>query len=367
MRALEVQPKAEASILVVDDEPAVRRVLEKLLTAEGYDVLLAEDGEQALSLLQVQHVDTILLDVMMPGIDGVEVCRKIRATPGLAHVPVVIVTAADDRACRRRAREAGADDFLSKPFDEVELRARIKNSIRVKRYQDGLDHQRRSLMVTVDEHTRDLERATANLERVRRELDAARQETIERLTRAAEFRDDETAAHLQRMSHYCRMLARKKGLDEYQAELMRVASPMHDVGKIGIPDSILLKPSKLTPAEFEIMKKHAEIGYRILYGSDSELLNLAGNIARSHHEKWDGSGYPYGLRGSAIPLEGRIAAVADVFDALTSKRPYKPAWTMDEATAYLASGRARHFDPELVDLFLGSMDEVLDIRQQFQD
>jgi putative two-component system response regulator len=358
---------SEGRILVVDDEPAVRRVLNKLLRNRGYEVIEAANGQQALDVLATCEVDTVLLDVMMPGLTGVEVCRRIRANPRIARTPVVFVTAAADQRSRREAREAGADDFLSKPFDEVELRARVRNSVRTKIYNDGLVGESQRLRVAVDDRTRALQEATAALERARAELDRSQRETIERLTRAAEFRDDETAAHLQRMSLYSRLLARRKGLDDYTAELIRVASPMHDVGKIGIPDSILLKPGKLTRDEYEIMKQHAEIGYRILSGSDSPLLELAASIARSHHEKWNGTGYPRGLAGDDIPIEGRIVAVADVFDALTSRRPYKKAWTLADAIALLQSGRGEHFDPEIIDIFLGSMDEVLEIRSRFRD
>jgi putative two-component system response regulator len=303
----------------------------------------------------------------MPGMNGVEVCRQLRQNPATAYTPVVFISAADDLFHRRQAREAGADDFLAKPFDEVELRARVRSSVDNKRYSDGLRRERAALLAEAETRMQALAEATENLSRIRDELEKARVETIERLTRAAEFRDDETAAHLQRMSHYCRLLARKKGLDEYTSELLRVASPMHDVGKIGIPDSILLKPDKLTDEEFTIMKKHAEIGFNILSGSESALLELAASIAHSHHEKFDGSGYPQGLRGEAIPIEGRIAAVADVFDALTSRRPYKQAWPLEDAIALLEKGRGRHFDPVLVDIFLDSMDDVLEIKERFRD
>jgi putative two-component system response regulator len=304
---------------------------------------------------------------MMPGLTGVEVCRRIRSNAKMARTPVVFVTAAADRQSRREAREAGADDFLSKPFDEVELRARVRNSVKTKVWGDGLANESQRLKVAVDDQTRALRDATKALDRARAELERAQLETIERLTKAAEFRDDETASHLQRMSHYSRLLALKRGIDEYTAELIRVASPMHDVGKIGIPDSILLKPGKLTPEEYEIMKQHAEIGYRILSGSDSPLLELAASIARSHHEKWNGRGYPQGLASEDIPIEGRIVAVADVFDALTSRRPYKKAWSLADAIALLQSGKREHFDPELVDLFLACMDEVLEIKARFRD
>lgn len=358
---------AAATILVVDDEAAVRRVLAKMLRAEGFEVIEAENGRRALTVLSSVVVDTVLLDVMMPEMSGLELCRRIRENDATVHTPVVFVTAAIDREFRREARAAGADDFLSKPFDEIELLARVQNSVRVKLYYESLARERNDLRDQMAQRAHELESATNQLERVRVELQVARSETILRLARAAEFRDDETAAHLQRMSHYCHLIARKKGLDEYTCEMLRVASPMHDVGKIGIPDNILLKPGRLTPDEYQIMKQHAEIGYQILSGSDSPLVKLAANIAHTHHEKWDGSGYPQGLQGEQIPIEGRIAAVADVFDALTSERPYKKAWSNEDAVDLLSKGRGAHFDPELVDLFLHSMDEVLEIKSQYMD
>ncbi len=356
-----------ARILIVDDEESIRKILVRLLQAEGYEVIDTGNGHDAVAMARDHRVDTVLLDVMMPGIDGFEVCQQIRADEVTAHTPVVFVTAAIDREFRRRARAAGADDFLSKPFDEIELLARVRNTVRVKLYYDSLTSERNHLRVEVDDRTRELEAATRRLQGVQRELEIAREETILRLAKAAEFRDDETAAHLQRMSHYCRLLARKRGLDDYACEMLLVASPMHDVGKIGIPDSILLKPGRLTPDEYQIMKQHAEIGYRILSGSDSPLVQMAATIAHTHHEKWNGSGYPLGLSGEAIPVEGRIAAVADVFDALTSARPYKAAWTVEDAVSLMKKGRGEHFDPDLVDLFLGSMNDILDIKHQFRD
>jgi len=367
MGALRLEETYEGKILVVDDEAPVRRMLEKILRMEGYEVAHAHDGESALAELWSNGADTVLLDVRMPGIDGIEVCRRIRRHPGTAHTPVVFLTALNDREFRREGRAAGADDFLTKPFDEVELLARVRNTVRVKRYYDGLKREKVHLTHTVNMRSRELNEASARLERVQRELDVARSETIERLALAAEFRDDETAAHLHRMSHYCHLMARKHGLDEYACEMLRVASPMHDVGKIGIPDHILLKPARLSREEFEIMKQHAEIGYQILSGSGSELVNLAAKIAYTHHEKWNGTGYPRQLVGTDIPVEGRITAVADVFDALTSARPYKQPWSIDAAVQWMKTGRGVHFDPELLDLFLDSMGEVLEIRGQFQD
>jgi putative two-component system response regulator len=354
-------------ILVVDDESTMRRLLEKLLRMEGYDVSLASSGEQALADLFKHGADTVLLDMRMPGMTGLEVCRQIRSHPRTLHTPVVFITAVNDRELRRRGMEAGADDFLSKPFDEVELLARIRNSVRVRRYYDNLEQQREQLEQAVRERTAALGEAIAKLTQSQADLRASQEETIYRLSRAAEFRDDETGQHLQRMSRYCQLIGRRIGLDESTCELLRIASPMHDVGKLGIPDRILLKPGRLTPEEFAVMKGHAEIGYRILVGSDASPLKMAATIAYTHHEKWDGNGYPRGLRGEEIPLHGRIAAVADVFDALTSARPYKPAWKLEDALELMRTNRGAHFDPNLVDAFFDALPEVLEIRARFVD
>ena len=334
---------------------------------EGYDVSLASSGEQALSELLKHGADTVLLDMRMPGMTGLDVCRQIRSNPRSLHTPVVFITAVNDRELRRKGMEAGADDFLSKPFDEVELLARIRNCVRVKRYYDNIEQQKEQLELAVQERTAALNEAVAKLTRSQQDLRNSQEETIYRLARAAEFRDDETGQHLQRMSRYCQLIARRIGLDEATCELLRIASPMHDVGKLGIPDRILLKPGRLTPDEFTIMKGHAEIGYRILVGSDAVPLKMAATIAHTHHEKWDGNGYPRGLKGEDIPLHGRIAAIADVFDALTSARPYKPAWSLEDALQLMRTNRGTHFDPTLVDVFFEALPEVLQIRERFVD
>jgi putative two-component system response regulator len=365
---LEPVPAALAgTLLVIDDEPSVRRLLVKLLEAQGYEVLAVADGLAGLELLQARTVDTVLLDVRLPGIDGIEICRRIRAHAPTQHTPVVFLTALNDREFRREGRAAGADDFLTKPFDEIELLARVRNTVRVKRYYDGLERDRERLQLESTGRLEQLEATIGRLQRLQAELVRAERDTITRLTRAAEFRDDETAAHLQRMSHYCHLLGGIVGLDDYRNEMLRVASPMHDVGKIGIPDHILLKPGRLDADEFQIMKQHAEIGYRILSDSDSELVAMAAMIAHTHHEKFDGTGYPHGLTGVEIPIEGRITAIADVFDALTSARPYKVAWPVDDAVAFMRHAKGRHFDPDLTELFLGALPDVLAIRAQFRD
>jgi len=365
---MDVVSKPETGrILVVDDEATMRRLLEKLLRMEGYDVSLASSGEQALSELLKHGADTVLLDMRMPGMTGLDVCRQIRNHPRSLHTPVVFITAVNDRELRRKGMEAGADDFLSKPFDEVELLARIRNCVRVKRYYDNIEQQKEQLEVAVRDRTAALNEAIAKLTQSQLDLRNSQEETIYRLSRAAEFRDDETGQHLQRMSRYCQLIAQRIGLDEATCELLRIASPMHDVGKLGIPDRILLKPGKLTPDEFTIMKGHAEIGYRILVGSNATPLKMAATIAHTHHEKWDGNGYPRGLKGEDIPLHGRIAAIADVFDALTSARPYKPAWALEDALQLMRTNRGTHFDPTLVDVFFDARPEVLEIRERFVD
>lgn len=367
MSVVALDTGALGRVLLVDDEPAIRKVIERMLEAEGYEVLHAGDGAEALELAWREPVDTIVLDMRMPGMSGLEVCRQLRADPRTEHTPVVFVTDMADRQFRRDALHAGATDFLAKPFDEIELLARLRNSVRIKLYYDGLARERTDLRGAVQRQLAELETASTRLERLQRDLAVARHETIERLARAAEYRDDETAAHLHRMSHYCHLLARKAELDDYACEMLRIASPMHDVGKIGIPDHILLKRGRLTAEEYQIMKQHAEIGFRILSGSDSELVTLAATIAHTHHEQWAGTGYPRGLRGEAIPIEGRIAAIADVFDALTSERPYKHAWPVEDAVAHLQAGAGGHFDPTLTAMFIESLDEVLEIRERFAD
>ncbi len=362
--APEFDRTAVPQILVVDDEAPVRRMLEKLLEGEGFEVAAAASGAEALTLANTCRFDTIILDIRMPGMDGIDLCARIRQIPLAEHVPVVFLTAVADRESQRRARLAGANDFLFKPLDDQVLLARVRTSVRASRRHDELETERDALRDRVEGRTLELRATVLQLEHLSQ---SSAGETIERLARAAEFRDDETAAHLQRMSLYCELLATKHGLDEETCQMLRVAAPMHDVGKIGIPDTVLLKPGRLTSNEFEVMKQHAEIGFQILSGSTSPLMKLAASVARTHHEKWDGSGYPDRTSGEAIPVEGRIAAIADVFDALTSERPYKRAWPLDDAIELLDKGRGRHFDPTLVNLFLGSMDHVLAIRDRYQE
>jgi putative two-component system response regulator len=304
------------TILVVDDEPRNLRLMEALLIPMGYRVQLVENGEAALELLEKISPDVILLDVMMPGMDGYEVARQVKSREKTRSVPIVMVTALREVTDRVKALEAGADDFLTKPVDKTELTARVRSLVKVKAYHDHMTNYQKELEAAVERRTRDLKMAMSRLE-------VAALDTVYRLSMAAEYKDEDTGAHIKRMSNYSAAVARRLGVGENTCTRILHAAPMHDVGKIGIPDRILLKPGKLTPEEWVIMKQHTTMGGRILEGANSPHLRLAEIIALTHHEKWDGSGYPRGLSGRKIPLVGQIVAISDVFDALTSRRPYK--------------------------------------------
>jgi putative two-component system response regulator len=281
--------------------------------------------------------------------------------PG-SFLPVIVLTADVATDVRRRALAAGASDFLTKPFDATEVLLRIRNILRTRSLHVALESQNEVLDRRVRERTASLAQAVQRLTRSENATRRATEETIHRLAAAAELRDEETGSHIQRMSRYAALLAGRAGLDADRCELIRLASLLHDIGKIGVPDGILRKPGTLTPEEFEAMKEHAAIGCAVLAGSEAEVLQLAATIARTHHERVDGTGYPGGISAEAIPLEGRIAAIADVFDALTSPRIYRPAFSVDEAVHVMREGRGRHFDPALLDAFLDGIDDVLAIR-----
>jgi putative two-component system response regulator len=296
----------------------------------------------------------------MPGESGLDLIEGLVAED--ADIATIMVTGEDDTDLANHALEIGAYGYVIKPFEANEILISVSNALRRRSLEIENRLHREKLEAMVRERTSELWTAVQELEQARSDLQASQTETVSRLSIAAEYRDDETARHIQRMSRYCALLAQKAGMDEQQAELFRVASIMHDVGKIGIPDNILLKPGKLTPEEYEIMKRHAEIGHRILSGSKWPLLEMAAEIAITHHEKCDGTGYPNGLTKDEIPLEGRIAAVADVFDAISTDRVYRKAFTLGQSVEILKEGRGSHFDPELLDLFLDALDEVLVIK-----
>jgi putative two-component system response regulator len=352
--------KDKPVILVVDDQPQNIELLEAYLVPQGYEVVKAANGEEALEKLSSNPIDLILLDVMMPGMDGFEVARRVRQDDKNRLLPIVLVTALRETEDRVKGIEAGCDDFLSKPFDKVELLARVQSLLKVKDYNDLLSNYRKELESEVTKRTEELKLA---YEKVK----AASLETIYRLSMASEYKDHETGAHIKRMSRYCAAIARRMGMDENTVETILYAAPMHDLGKIGIPDAILLKPTKLDSVEWEIMKLHTVIGAKILNGSEAAFISLGETIALYHHEKWDGSGYPNRLEGIEIPIAGRIAAIADVFDALTSKRPYKEAFSVSKALAIIREGRGSHFDPDVADAFFAIQDEILSIREQHDD
>lgn len=297
--------------------------------------------------------DLVIVDYMMPAPDGLEFIRRLRQRPDKADMPILMVTADHENGVRYGALESGATDFLTKPIDRIEFTSRVRNMLALRRSHVQLSQRAHTLAEEVRQATQ--------------EIYAREKETILRLSKAAEFRDPETGAHILRMAHYSRLIAGHLGLPVDEQEIILEAAPMHDVGKLGTPDHILLKPGRLTPEEFAIMQRHAEIGHEILHGSAAPMLQVAAEIALSHHEKFDGSGYPRGLAGADIPLRGRIVAVADVFDALTSERPYKKAWELPRALDLLREQRGVHFDPDCVDAFLHDLEAVLAICSRFQD
>ena len=350
----------KAKILVVDDEDRNLRLLKLLLTSFGYGVLTASNGEEALQKVHDIPPDVILLDIMMPKIDGFEVARQLKREEKTKIIPIVMVTALNEVEDRVKALEAGADDFLNKPVDKTELRARVQSLVKVKACNDHMRNYQKELETEVAKRTKQLRQAFKKLKEVSLE-------SICHLCRAAEYKDENTGDHIRRMSHSTSAVARKMGLNKQTVENLLYTAPMHDVGKIGIPDYILLKPGKLHDKEWEIMKQHTIIGAQILGGSDGKFNKLAQTIALSHHEKWDGSGYPKGLKGSKIPLVGRIAAIADVFDALTSRRPYRmKPFSLEEAFNYIREGRGRHFDPKVVDAFCAAKDEIVLIKENIE-
>lgn len=350
----------KSKVLVVDDEDRILRLMEALLIPLGYEVILAHDGEDAIKKVREIPPDVILLDIMMPKMDGFEVARQLKGDETTKIIPIVMVTALKEVEDRVKALEMGADDFLTKPVDKTELEARVRSLLKVKAYNDHMRDYQKELEAEVAKRTKQLRQA---LEKVK----VASLDTIHRLSKAAEYKDEDTGAHILRMSNYSAAVARKMGLDETTVESILYAAPMHDIGKIGTPDSILLKPGKLDPDEWEIMKQHAVNGGRILEGSDAEFINLGEVIALSHHEKWDGAGYPQGLSGEKIPLVGRIVAIADVFDALTSKRPYKGPFSLEKSYEIIREGRGNHFAPDVVDAFFAIEDEILTIKERYKD
>jgi len=357
------QPKR---ILIVDDVELNRELLEDMVASLGHKPEMARDGVEALAKLKLD-IDLVLLDVMMPVMDGFEVARRIRQDPDTSDLPIVMVTALTSKEDRLLSVQAGANDFITKPVDKTELQVRTESLLKMKEAQDAIKRHRAMLEETVQKRTASLRKALEETAEAQRRTHRAHLDTIKRLAIASEYKDEDTAAHIHRMSNYCAMIARILHLLPGEVELILHASPMHDVGKIGVPDTILLKPGKLDKDEWDIIKQHSTMGSRILIGSSSELLQAGEVIALSHHEKWDGSGYPKGLKGEDIPFMGRITAVADVFDALTSERPYKKAFSNEKAYEILREGRGTQFDPKVLDAFFERLSDVVAIQEKWRN
>lgn len=344
----------KARIMVVDDNQTNVVLLTKLLEAEGYEhVEGITDSREVIGKYEQEPYDLVLLDIRMPHMDGYEVLDGLKAIASDDFPPVMVLTAQTDMETKIKALDAGAQDFLHKPFDRVEALTRIRNMIEVRMLHKQVRRQNEELERKVQERTQ--------------ELEDTRLEVVHRLGRAAEYKDNETGMHVVRMSKIAEILGRAMGMSDEDAKLLLHASPMHDIGKIGIPDGILLKPGKLDADEWEVMKTHVQIGAEILGDHASPLMQMARQVALTHHEKWDGSGYPKGAAGLDIPLVGRVTAVADVFDALTSERPYKKAWPLDEAVQYIKDQAGIHFDPDVVDKFCKHLDAIMKVRQMHRD
>lgn len=342
------------NVLVVDDAQINLTLFSALLRKmdDVTPIVFLNPGE-ALAWCEGNDPDLVLLDYMMPDIDGIEFLKRFRRLKGKENIPLIMVTAVTEKDVRHQGLEASANDFLNKPVDKIEFQARVKNMLALRRAQLQLQDRAEWLAEEVRKATQ--------------ALVASEHALIFRLSKAAEYRDPETGAHILRMSNYSKLIAKNLGLPETEQDLLLTAAPMHDIGKIGIPDQILLKPGRLDEQELKVMRKHAEYGAALLQNSTTLLTQTAEIVAASHHEKYDGSGYPKGLKGDEIPLYGRIVAVADVFDALTSVRPYKKAWSIAEAKQYVIDQSGTHFDPKCVAAFLADWDEVLAIHAKFQD
>ena len=343
-----------STVLVVDDSKVNLEVYSRVLRQlEAVDVKSFLVSREAFTWTQSNDADLIVIDYRMPHMDGLDFVRAFRANTEKADTPIVMITASHDRNVRHEALKLGVDDFAEKPADPVEFLARVRNLLKLRDRSKQLSNRALTL-------AQEVKLATAEI--ARRE-----QETIHRLTRAIEQRDKETKNHIVRMGHYARLLGKAIGLPDERQELLLLAAPMHDIGKIAVPDEILLKPGKLNPTEWDIMKSHARHGYEILSGSESPLVQLGAEIALTHHEKYDGSGYPDGLKGEKIPLSGRICAIGDVFDALLSARPYKRAWPMLQVQQQMRMGRGKHFDPVLLDAFFDVLPWMEEVVREFND
>lgn len=337
--------KIKKTILVVDDAEENLMILDELLKNE-YKVICVQSGREAVEILKFQVPDIILLDIVMPFIDGYQTCKIIKADKKTSKIPIIFLSSNSEAEDQLKGFELGAVDYIVKPVNYTLLMAKINTHMKDKEEKDNLQQR---------------------IQEKENELDLARLEVIQKLELATEYKDAETGSHINRMSRFCYAIAREYGFNNHKAEILLNAAALHDVGKIGIPDSILLKPGKLSDEEWSIMSKHTEIGARIMNRNSSELLDCAYIVAYQHHEKWNGEGYPLGLKGETIDINARIAAVADVFDALTSDRPYRKAWSTDKAIKYINDEKGKHFDPKVVDAFNNSIDTILSIRNSYNN
>lgn len=362
------EKEKKSKILIVDDDEKNLELMGEILKIHGYAFETAKNGLEALEKTKEISPDLIFLDIMMPHIDGYEVCRRLKEDPSTQHIPVIIVTALADKQSKIKGLEVGANDFLTKPIDRIELIVRTKNHLRAKKFVDFLKQHNQLLEVMIKKGT------SLALEELRKSSERIKQayiDTTKKLQLVSRYKDEETAAHIKRISYYCSFLARQFGWSDEGVEEIFYASSMHDIGKIGIPLDILLKPGNLTPEEFFLMKNHTIIGKEILQGSSSSILRLAETISLTHHERWDGSGYPKGLKGEEIPLEGRIMIIADQYDALRSRRPYKPSLDHEKAFKIITEGDHRtmpdYFDPEILQVFKDTHKQFDKIYESYKD
>lgn len=344
-------------VLIIDDDNFNIAILGDMLASSGYEVITALKGEDGLRLALQEVPDVVLLDVVLPGIDGFAVCRKLKSLDATRHVPVIMMTGLSGKDSKHKGLEAGAVEFLNKPVDMVELTIRLKNVIEIKEYHDYLKNHNAELEKIVEKRTIELRHSFVD--------------TIYRLTLMAEYKDKGTASHIRRVSHYTALLSRLLGLSEKETDILFNASPMHDIGKIGIPDEILQSSNKLTEEQYKIMQSHTVIGGSVLVGSGSDYLKSAKRFALYHHEHWDGTGYPYGLKGAEIPIEGRIMLIADRYDAVRSERPYKKSFDHDTAVNIIIENNERssskHFDPGILDLFMKNHERFNEIYEEHKD
>jgi putative two-component system response regulator len=359
------------TILLVDDESSNLELLKAICGKMGFLCITAGNGHQALEQVRLHHPDLVLMDVAMPGMDGFTATGLLKGNPHTAHIPVILVTALGSRQDRIEGIDRGANDFLTKPFDSEELSLRIRNNLKLKEYQDLLKNHNRLLEQQVGERTAELENTLKELDRSYRRIKQGYLDTVLRLTMAIEYKDGNTGNHIQRTSHLARALATEMRQHDQYSESLYYAASMHDIGKVGIPDSILTKPGPLDQSEWEVMKTHTTIGANILKGSESPIIKMAEEIALTHHERWDGSGYPNKLTGIMIPLSGRIVSIIDQYDAIRSARSYKPTMEHKEACQILNQGDKRsqpgHFDPEVLDVFNKNNRLFQDIYQTYID